>query len=280
MKHAWLIAAIILICISPAHAFMCTAVGKDGPAISWAQRTVYYTLDSKGTSDIPGDQELKTLRQAFDVWNDVDCSDFKFVESGNAYDGKVGFDYLNPGTNQNALLFHDIDWPYSSLIIALTSVTVNNCTGQILDADIEFNSHHYKFTTTDNLISTDLLNTAVHEIGHMLGLDHTNDTNNVMYPYANTGDTRCRQLFQDDIDAICFKYPLNGPVGYCADNNNCKDNCRAPGNCEYDISTVVEDVGCQGAGGAGPTVILWLLLLTIFRQSYYSLSRRHRPNRE
>ncbi len=257
-------------------AFMCTALENgNGAAVFWSQRVVPFVLDSKGTEDIPGSDELNTLRESFAVWNSVTCSDFTFSESQESFNGKIGFDYLEPLNNQNSLSFYEKDWPYSSLAIAITTVTANNYTGEILDADIEFNSENFTFTRGNILIKTDLMNTAVHEIGHMIGLEHTESNDSVMYPYAASGETRCRTLFPDDEAAICFKYPSGGENGFCADSDNCKNNCRAAAPINEKINIIVRDAqnGCAQSGGApfwGLIPFLLYLLKRFFKQNYCS----------
>jgi len=51
----------------------------------------------------------------------------------------------------------------------------------------------------------DLESVAVHEIGHLLGLDHSSDSNAVMYSKIPPGTVK-RDLAQDDIDGIHALY--------------------------------------------------------------------------
>ncbi|KAK8486900.1 hypothetical protein V6N13_002907 [Hibiscus sabdariffa] len=51
----------------------------------------------------------------------------------------------------------------------------------------------------------DLLSCAMHEIGHTLGLHHTNDQSAVMYPTLYIADIK-RELNQEDIDRIQSLY--------------------------------------------------------------------------
>ena len=46
---------------------------------------------------------------------------------------------------------------------------------------------------------------ATHEIGHILGLQHSTDVNAIMYPFLNFGMTK-RELSHDDIDGVLALY--------------------------------------------------------------------------
>jgi hypothetical protein len=51
---------------------------------------------------------------------------------------------------------------------------------------------------------------ATHELGHMLGLDHTPDTDATMFPTAH-GDGRCADVRTDDVNGVSFIYPTAIP---------------------------------------------------------------------
>ncbi|MBH0008368.1 M10 family metallopeptidase domain-containing protein [Salinibacterium sp. SWN1162] len=59
------------------------------------------------------------------------------------------------------------------------------------------------------LSSQDLRNTAIHEIGHALGLGHSREGSASMYPYVNNGD---HTLAEEDIRGILSLYPFR--VGF------------------------------------------------------------------
>lgn len=261
----------LIVTATPAAAYTCATAGDDGLALGWATRDQQYVLDITGTADISGEDELDTLRQAFAIWDAISCSDLSWHEDlDTLFDGKVGFDYLEPASNVNSLTFHDSNWPHSSLTIALTTLTFSTCSGELLDADVEFNSQHFRFTTGNTGVITDLLNTAVHELGHMHGLDHSDDPTATMFPYAATGELVRRDLAPDDIDGLCLRYPTGAPSGFCPAGSACPTRCRGPGTCSgaSELSAGPPG-GCSTTGrdAAGlPPLLMALTFVSLLRR--------------
>ncbi len=85
---------------------------------------------------------------------------------------RVGYDFLDPAATQNILIFRDSGWDAADAsVIALTTTTYDPVTGEILDADIEFNSTDVQLQQSigDASSDMDLKNTAVHEIRPLPG---------------------------------------------------------------------------------------------------------------
>ncbi|HEY0712882.1 MAG TPA: hypothetical protein VGF45_09430 [Polyangia bacterium] len=141
--------------------------------------------------------------------------------------------------------------PYPGNAIAITTVTSNKRTGEILDADIELNAVTQTFAdiVVDGprprgslMTAQDLQNTLTHELGHFIGFDHNcfdpaaspsppKDQFNRDAPLCSTasasiaeatmfnsalpGETKKRDLADDDLDALCDIYkPIDS--GGCA----------------------------------------------------------------
>ncbi|KAK9996007.1 hypothetical protein SO802_020693 [Lithocarpus litseifolius] len=56
-----------------------------------------------------------------------------------------------------------------------------------------------------NADQMDMVSVATHEIGHIIGLQHSTDVNAVMYPFMKFGTTK-RELSHDDIDGVFALY--------------------------------------------------------------------------
>jgi hypothetical protein len=143
-----------------------------------------------GTDRLEGEREEELVREAFALWAAVSPLTFSEISNSSRADIVIGwatgdhgvgepFDgpgdvlahasYPNPYTDRQVFLFFDDDERW-------------------VDSDTQ---------------NVDLLTVAVHEIGHTLGLGHSNDPQAIMFP--SYGGPR-RALGQDDIEGIQALY--------------------------------------------------------------------------
>jgi hypothetical protein len=152
--------------------------------------------------------------------------------------------------------------PYATAAIAITTVTSSTKSGEILDADMEINAVNKKFVdiltdTTPHLGMDlhDLQNTVTHELGHLIGLDHTcwnslppdmkpipkdnmgiespSCAGNIsqairdatMFAQAVPRETEKRSLEVDDMLAVCDIYPIGYKGVHNADQDDAKGGC-------------------------------------------------------
>ncbi len=274
------VAVVLVLAGAPsARAWVCKRTDGDGslatgPSLSWSKRDLAFTIYGAGTSEIPSDQAFPVLRASFQVWAGVqgcataDTDDLTFTETLLSTTDRVGYDFEHPEQNENLLIFRDDGWPIPGQtdVIALTTVTYVPLTGEILDADIEFNSYQFQFAVDGSSDHMDLMNAAVHEIGHYLGLAHSPVSGSTMQATGRLGETSKRDLACDDRDAIVFKYPAGQPNRYCnpMETNLCPTFCAAAA-CGYcpppdtltrsaTVSVVGSDDGRGGCNAASAGV--------------------------
>ncbi len=147
-------------------------------------------------------------------------------------------------------------WEHDSNVIALTTTTYDKNSGRILDADIELNGQGqgvttgFKFTTVNSplcprggptaytCVAQDIQNTATHEFGHAIGLDHTAYTGDplgpsTMNPSAAVGDLTKRRVDSGSRQFVCDVYPkgraasADCTVSASSNNPNSHSGCSA-----------------------------------------------------
>ncbi|MCB9062479.1 MAG: matrixin family metalloprotease [Halobacteriovoraceae bacterium] len=160
-------------------------------------QTIYVTEDFS-------DDEFAALQNAAQVWNDT--------LGTNAIDivrGGVNNQYTNlelPVHDRVSEATKQYTWDQSQkTTVALCWYT--SLGGFIKGADLHFNYHNYKFSTGEETarFTMDLETIAIHEMGHFLGLAHSDHAEDVMYPYSFYGQQK-RELSKNDQERIIELY--------------------------------------------------------------------------
>ncbi len=144
------------------------------------------------------------LTAAMQTWTDVPTSSFAFADGGDTTrcpslvkecPGRQFFD------GKNDVGWIDIQDP-SVLGVTWYSTSID-------EFDMAIDNTNFTWSTTCANVSGafDLQTVYLHELGHGLGLGHSDNTQAVMYAYY-TG-AHC-QLHQDDIDGVSALYPETG----------------------------------------------------------------------
>jgi hypothetical protein len=207
----------MLAIVVPAHAWAWSqATTEEGHPLHWQSECVWYTLSSAGSDDVGDLDALRAaVRSGFEAWN-VDGSAVRFADGGLSECERAGYRPGKPHANLVAWL--DDEWPYGTGHgdpFAVTSVYYDTTTGEILDADVEFNGVDFTWSTGGEPGVADVWNTMAHEAGHVLGLDHSDVAEATMYGFSVPGDTAKRDLHDDDLAGIRSIYPAGTELGPC-----------------------------------------------------------------
>lgn len=196
----------------------------DGVPLAWFDRCPELWLPEETEPlDGIGLPELAAVTErSLSVWNEVECGDERKPVAvmlrlgGHAQCAKPGYDPLAQ-RNINSLSIVREGWPLNGRReVALTTLTYDPDSGEILDADIELNADHNVFTIGDENVRQDLESALTHELGHLLGLDHSDVPNATLSAQTTDGATGLRSLAADDRDAVCSAYPPELGAPECA----------------------------------------------------------------
>jgi hypothetical protein len=230
-----------------------------GAPLWWSGGEVALAVSAEGSAalGITGDDARAALQTALAAWVSADCP------GGGHPDLHVAVPVLqagltlgfNPdGSNQNVMVFFDEHWPFPQNVLAKTALGFSRDTGELRDADLAFNSQDYVFVTDPpaSPAEIDLVAVLTHEVGHVLGLGHSDVPAATMRPETQGFATpELRTLDPDDMAGICAIYPPG----------------HAPVNEEALAPPTEQAAGCSGCAvprRSGEAPVAPLVALTVF----------------
>ncbi len=261
----------VLLAPSTASAFGIETVGDrlDGSIMRWRTNTIDITLDSAGTNGLTAAQSQQCFRDSLQGWQDVDCSALAFNVVGTTSNKKVlpmssSYNIYENGKNE-LVWINDSSWSFGSQVLGVTMVNgAWSYSGTITESDIAFNGRNYKWNLDGDIgywnNDMDCVSVAIHEIGHLFGLQHVLSGASVtdpptMNPMVDP-DGKSATLSRDDQLGACFLYPQDDYYT-CTKNSECPKVVGHQTNGEeYEVGQIYCKNGyCQGAGGLAPYTV-------------------------
>jgi hypothetical protein len=201
----------------PAHGYLRQFADVDGQQVflRWLQPTVRYAINERPVPGVTGAQLTAVIARVFGRWQDVDTATIAFQYAGPTSAEPLDFDGINT--------IGFVDAPEFEGLLGLTLSTFDTVTGEVVDADIFFNSAElWSAADAGQEGRYDLESVAVHEAGHFLGLGHSAlgffeardgdlrlaGAETIMFPFAfDPGNIALRALRPDDVAGVTAIYP-------------------------------------------------------------------------
>jgi hypothetical protein len=222
----------------------------EGVALRWSSSCAALSLDT--TTLPPGWTRIQLdaeLQRGVDRWNVVQCGSAPYADGGSDADSPRfalvrtidcadGARFTRGQRHSNTISFR-AEWADSESfppgVIAATLVSYDVNTGEILDADIAFNlasarnPEGFVFVTepSSDPAARDFAAVYTHELGHVLGLAHSDDHSALMFASYDRVSPR-RELRDDDRRAACAVYPAGSGSALCEPlrDHRCEPGCH------------------------------------------------------
>jgi len=193
---------------------------RDGVTVVWKELPIIYRFSAEGSEKLSNRKVRAAVTAAFSTWESVKCPNGRTtsVRFELGPDIKVNKPLgRKQAKDNNGIYFRDETWPYKNAVdsLALTNQIYGEERGIIEYADIEINTAETSFSLSDDdTDAIDFQSVMIHEVGHYLGLAHSNDPESIMVPSYCEASNRCdkgvigkRELSDDDIEGVCGIYP-------------------------------------------------------------------------
>lgn len=171
----------------------------DGVAFStrcaWDHPNLTVALED-GTNDVGGSAEFQAVRNALATW--ATAAPLRFTETGTGQNPDIVVDWRpanDPDHSMVGGVLAHADFPPACGVVTSS-----------LPKPVHFDDSEHLWATGAASGAFDVETVALHEFGHILGLQHSNVAGSVMFPSVSSNTTK-RALTADDLGGITELYP-------------------------------------------------------------------------
>lgn len=177
-------------------------LGFSTVAQGWKRRNLSYTFGVLPARNVNADAARAAVRRAFEVWAATGLGlSFTLIQGNESPDIFVEWRQANdPDYNLADNTIAHADFPLGSV----------SSFSKTLPLPIHYDDEQVSWADGAVANAFDIQTVAIHEIGHILGLQHSDVRGAIMWPYVGTNFTQ-RQLHADDIAGVTKLYPAAVP---------------------------------------------------------------------
>lgn len=178
------------------------------PAATWRPSDLPVTMALAGVwpSGVTEADANAAIDLSMRAWSLPSCTSAKLsllptraLASDGAMDGR------------NDVIVHLADWPTALEAGAVAHTVIYVSGDRIVEADVHVNAKDYSFSLSDVPGKIDLQSVLTHELGHVLGIGHSDDKRATMAAGVPAG-VAARSLEDDDVAAVCALYPSSSTL--------------------------------------------------------------------
>lgn len=179
---------------------VCGFKTEDHIPIIWKQFPIEIIVD-----DNIGDDMFNVIVEAGRAWEDAANKKFFSFKRKSTLDRL--FSILEDGIGDGiTTIYLDNEHIYTNVTVHASTFT-RHIGKTMFEADIFINVKDFEWEVKDTEINNKkvhLKSTMIHELGHLLGLKHSDNEESIMYGYSSNG--QIRTLTQEDINNINCGY--------------------------------------------------------------------------
>ncbi len=198
------IALVALALVPSGHAYTYME-NSQGYALGWSKTPIQFFVNPANPYGLTDDEVEDAALDAAESWEAVGAA-IQFEYLGFTDKAEKGFDGEN-------VVYFDETWEEGEGKAAMT-YNWSTDTGDIVAFDIGINAIDLDWSVDEAVPSMDLQNTLAHELGHVLGLGHSDiDDLATMHELTESGELIKRTLRPDDENGLLSIYGAELPMG-------------------------------------------------------------------